>query len=51
MFEAVGERHWTTCFETVRDCLKPGSNATLHIITLPGRRWNADRRRIDLIQN
>ncbi len=50
MFEAVGERHWPTYFETVRECLKPGSHATLQIITLPDRRWDAYRRDVDFIQ-
>ena len=34
MFEAVGEKYWPTYFQAVRNCLKPGRNATLQIITV-----------------
>jgi cyclopropane-fatty-acyl-phospholipid synthase len=39
MFEAVGERYWPVYFETLRERLKPGRNATLQIITVQDRRW------------
>ncbi|THH38672.1 class I SAM-dependent methyltransferase [Aliishimia ponticola] len=50
MFEAVGERYWPTYFETVRERLKPGANATLQIITVQDRRWEIYRRGVDFIQ-
>ena len=34
MFEAVGEKYWPVYFAKVKDCLKPGANATLQIITI-----------------
>ncbi|MBK0328398.1 class I SAM-dependent methyltransferase [Rhodobacteraceae bacterium F11138] len=50
MFEAVGEKYWPVYFETVRDRLKPGRNATLQIITVADRRWKVYRRGVDFIQ-
>ncbi|MEM9434880.1 MAG: cyclopropane-fatty-acyl-phospholipid synthase family protein [Pseudomonadota bacterium] len=50
MFEAVGERYWPVYFNTVRDRLKPGGNATLQIITVKDARWNSYRRGVDFIQ-
>ena len=50
MFEAVGEKYWPTYFETVRDRLKPGKNATLQIITVADRRWKVYKRGVDFIQ-
>jgi cyclopropane-fatty-acyl-phospholipid synthase len=50
MFEAVGERYWPTYFNTLRERLKPGANATLQIITVPDRRWEIYRKSIDFIQ-
>jgi len=50
MFEAVGEKYWPTYFETVRERLKPGANATLQIITVDDRRWNVYKRGVDFIQ-
>ena len=50
MFEAVGERYWPVYFETVRDRLKPGRNATLQIITIADERWQIYRRGVDFIQ-
>lgn len=50
MFEAVGEKYWPTYFETVRERLKPGRNATLQIITVADRRWNVYKRGVDFIQ-
>lgn len=34
MFEAVGEKYWPTYFNTVRERLKPGAQASLQIITI-----------------
>ncbi|MFK7874661.1 MAG: class I SAM-dependent methyltransferase [Paracoccaceae bacterium] len=50
MFEAVGEKYWPVYFETVRDRLKPGKNATLQIITVHNRRWDVYKRGVDFIQ-
>lgn len=50
MFEAVGEKYWPTYFGTLRDCLKPGANATLQIITLQDRRFEIYRSSVDFIQ-
>ncbi len=50
MFEAVGEQYWPVYFETVRERLKPGKNATLQIITVADRRWDVYKRGPDFIQ-
>ena len=50
MFEAVGQKYWPTYFETVRERLKPGKNATLQIITVTDRRWEVYQRGVDFIQ-
>ncbi len=50
MFEAVGEKYWPVYFDTVRDRLKPGRNATLQIITLQEKRFEIYRKGVDFIQ-
>jgi cyclopropane-fatty-acyl-phospholipid synthase len=50
MFEAVGEKYWPVYFDTVRERLKPGKNATLQIITVQDRRWDVYKRGVDFIQ-
>ncbi|MCL6284255.1 cyclopropane-fatty-acyl-phospholipid synthase family protein [Ruegeria sp. 2012CJ41-6] len=50
MFEAVGEKYWPVYFETVRDRLKPGAQATLQIITVADKRWEIYRNGVDFIQ-
>ena len=50
MFEAVGERYWPVYFDTLRERLKPGANATLQIITVHDRRWEVYKRGVDFIQ-
>ncbi len=50
MFEAVGEKYWPVYFDTVRNRLKPGANATLQIITVQHRRWEVYKRGVDFIQ-
>ncbi|WP_323782830.1 cyclopropane-fatty-acyl-phospholipid synthase family protein [Thalassovita sp.] len=50
MFEAVGEKYWPVYFNKVRDCLKPGKNATLQIITLQEKRFETYRKGVDFIQ-
>jgi cyclopropane-fatty-acyl-phospholipid synthase len=50
MFEAVGEQYWPAFFNTVRDRLKPGRNATLQIITITEERFEVYRKGVDFIQ-
>ncbi|TCS63892.1 cyclopropane-fatty-acyl-phospholipid synthase [Primorskyibacter sedentarius] len=50
MFEAVGEKYWPVYFNTVRERLKPGANATLQIITVQDKRWDVYRRGVDFVQ-
>jgi len=50
MFEAVGENYWPVYFNTLRDRLKPGKNATLQIITVQDKRWEVYKRGVDFIQ-
>ncbi|MBC7132705.1 MAG: class I SAM-dependent methyltransferase [Roseovarius sp.] len=50
MFEAVGEKYWPVFFDTLRGRLKPGARATLQIITLEDRRFEAYRKEVDFIQ-
>ena len=50
MFEAVGEEHWPTYFEVVRERLKPGGVAGLQIITIEDGRFERYRREADFIQ-
>ena len=50
MFEAVGEKYWPVYFDTLRERLKPGRNATLQIITLQEKRFEIYRKGVDFIQ-
>ena len=50
MFEAVGEKYWPTYFDAVKNRLRPGRNATLQIITVSDRNWDAYRKSVDFIQ-
>ncbi|WP_238365419.1 SAM-dependent methyltransferase [Mesobacterium pallidum] len=50
MFEAVGEKYWPVYFDTLRQRLKPGRQATLQIITVQDRRWEVYKRGVDFIQ-
>jgi cyclopropane-fatty-acyl-phospholipid synthase len=50
MFEAVGEKYWPIYFNTLRDRLKPGRQATLQIITLQEKRFEIYRKGVDFIQ-
>lgn len=50
MFEAVGERYWPTYFNTLRERLKPGAQATLQIITIGDDRFEMYRKTVDFIQ-
>ena len=50
MFEAVGEKYWPTYFSQIQNCLKPGGQAGLQIITIDDKRFKAYRKRTDFIQ-
>ena len=50
MFEAVGEKYWPVFFDTLRERLKPGRNATLQIITITEERFEIYRKGVDFIQ-
>ncbi|MCP5074327.1 MAG: class I SAM-dependent methyltransferase [Rhodobacteraceae bacterium] len=50
MFEAVGEKYWPTYFQSVHDCLKPGKNASLQIITMADDLFPNYRKTVDFIQ-
>ena len=50
MFEAVGERYWPTYFETVRDRLKPGAQASIQMITISESLFDSYRRGSDFVQ-
>ncbi len=50
MFEAVGQKYWPVYFDSVRERLKPGAQATLQIITVGDHRWNYYKNGVDFIQ-
>lgn len=50
MFEAVGQKYWPVYFDKIKQCLKPGKNATLQIITIQDARWDVYRNTVDFIQ-
>ncbi len=50
MFEAVGEKYWPIYFDTVRERLNPGSNATLQVITISDGLFGRYRKGVDFIQ-
>jgi len=50
MFEAVGEQYWPVYFNSLRERLKPGKNATLQIITVEDARFEIYRKSVDFIQ-
>jgi cyclopropane-fatty-acyl-phospholipid synthase len=50
MFEAVGEKYWPVFFNSVRDRLKPGAQATLQIITVADSIFDRYRSSVDFIQ-
>ena len=50
MFEAVGETYWPVYFDKIKQCLKPGKQATLQIITIQDARWEVYRKSVDFIQ-
>ena len=50
MFEAVGEKYWPVYIDKNKQCLKPGKQATLQIITIQDARWEVYRKSVDFIQ-
>jgi len=50
MFEAVGEPYWSTYFEMLHRCLRPGGLAGLQIITITDRLFSTYRRTADFVQ-
>ena len=50
MFEAVGEKHWKSYFETVKNRLNPCGKAVIQVITIDHDRFLKYRDRVDFIQ-
>lgn len=50
MFEAVGEAYWSTYFNTLKRCLKPGGRAVVQTITIDGALFERYRSSTDFIQ-
>lgn len=50
MFEAVGEKHWKTYFETLKKRLKSDGTAVIQVITIEHDRYLKYRNRVDFIQ-
>jgi cyclopropane-fatty-acyl-phospholipid synthase len=50
MFEAVGEKHWKSYFETIKSRLKLGGKAVIQVITIEHDRYLKYRDRVDFIQ-
>tara|TARA_R110002111_G_scaffold101753_1_gene157511 strand:+ start:3613 stop:4845 length:1233 start_codon:yes stop_codon:yes gene_type:complete len=50
MFEAVGEKYWSTFFSVIDSCLKSGGRAALQIITIDAASFENYRRNPDFIQ-
>lgn len=50
MFEAVGEKYWSTFFGKVKDCLRAGGTAGMQIITINEAAFELYRKRPDFIQ-
>ncbi|WP_347558267.1 cyclopropane-fatty-acyl-phospholipid synthase family protein [Robbsia sp. KACC 23696] len=50
MFEAVGETYWSTYYQKLSACLRPGGVAVLQVITIDESRFDAYRKDVDFIQ-
>ncbi|MEZ5758673.1 MAG: cyclopropane-fatty-acyl-phospholipid synthase family protein [Emcibacteraceae bacterium] len=50
MFEAVGEKHWHSYFETIRNRLKSTGKAVIQVITIDHDRYLKYRNSVDFIQ-
>ncbi|MDB4044315.1 cyclopropane-fatty-acyl-phospholipid synthase family protein [Emcibacteraceae bacterium] len=50
MFEAVGQKHWQSYFETIKNRLKPDGKAVIQVITIENDRYLRYQNRVDFIQ-
>ena len=50
MLEAVGEQNWWTFFNKINECLAHDGQAMLQVITVPDSRFQAYRKKSDIIQ-
>lgn len=50
MFEAVGERHWPTFYETIKKRLSKDGSAAVQVITIKQERFKKYRTSVDFIQ-
>lgn len=50
MFEAVGQKYWPVYFDTVKNRLKPGRQATLQVITIRESSFERYQKGVDFIQ-
>lgn len=50
MFEAVGEKYWPVYFDTIRDRLAPGAQATIQVITVAESLFPTYRKTVDFVQ-
>jgi cyclopropane-fatty-acyl-phospholipid synthase len=50
MFEAVGERYWTSYFKTIKRLLRPDGSALIQTITIDDALFSSYRRSTDFIQ-
>jgi cyclopropane-fatty-acyl-phospholipid synthase len=50
MFEAVGEKYWSTYFEMIQRCLKPGKKACIQTIVIADNLFDKYRKSSDFIQ-
>jgi len=50
MFEAVGEKHWKSYFQNIKNRLNPGGKAVIQVITIDHDRYLKYRNQVDFIQ-
>ena len=50
MFEAVGEKHWETYFNSIKKLLKPNGKAAIQTITIEHERFLTYKNQVDFIQ-
>jgi cyclopropane-fatty-acyl-phospholipid synthase len=50
MFEAVGEAYWSSYFQVLRNCLRPGGRVVLQIITIDEQHFERYRKDVDFIR-
>jgi cyclopropane-fatty-acyl-phospholipid synthase len=51
MFEAVGEKYWTTYFDQLKSLLKQGGRAVVQTITIADDRFETYRRSVDVVRS